>query len=267
LATTGIITSKDNPTFKALRALMEDARELRRQKRTLLEGPHLVDYYLQCGGQPEIMAISASAKDKPEIQGLLARAAAAKAIVFADSLFRELSSVATPAGLVAAIALPPAPMEPPAAACVVLDAIQDAGNVGTILRTAAAAGIRTVVLGPGCAGVWTPRVLRAAQGAHFGLRIHEQSDLVGFLSVGRRLCVATVASGGTSIYELDLARDITWIFGNEGAGVSSALVAAADIRATIPLAPGNESLNVGAAAAICLFEARRQQLLKRGGHG
>jgi TrmH family RNA methyltransferase len=143
-----------------------------------------------------------------------------------------------------------------------LDAVQDAGNVGTLLRTAAAAGVRDVLLGPGCAGVWTPRVLRAAQGAHFGLRIREQVDLADFLENYPGNSVATVARAGQSLYALDLKSPAAWLFGNEGSGLAPALIAAARTRATIPLAAGTESLNVAAAAAICLFEMRRQRTLR-----
>ena len=137
--------------------------------------------------------------------------------------------------------------------------MQDAGNVGTLLRTAAAAGVRDVLLGTGCAGAWTPRVLRAAQGAHFVLAIHEQVDLATFLHSYPGNSVATVARDGASLYALDLTRPTAWLVGNEGAGLAPELIAAAQTRATIPLSAGSESLNVAAAAAVCLFEMRRQR--------
>jgi TrmH family RNA methyltransferase len=144
-----------------------------------------------------------------------------------------------------------------------LDAVQDAGNVGAILRTAAAAGVRNVLLGPGCAGAWTPRVLRGGQGAHFSLAIREQVDLAAALAAGSAQSVATVARGGRNLYELDLRGPIHWLVGNEGAGLSAELVAVAQLHATIPLAAGTESLNVAAATAVCLFEANRQRCAKR----
>lgn len=258
------ITSRDNPTVKALRALAADARELRRQGRTLIDGPHLVGAYLEQVGLPEMLVVSESAGESGEIARLLAAAEAVVRLAVPDALFRELSGVAAPVGILAVIAIPPAPVGSVRGPCVMLDAIQDAGNVGTVLRTAAAAGYREIALGGGCAGAWTPRVLRAAQGAHFGLRIHEQADLAALAQSYGGASVATVASGGTPLYELDLSGELAWIFGNEGAGIAPALAVLAGRRATIPLAQGNESLNVGAAAAICLFEGRRQQLAKRG---
>jgi RNA methyltransferase, TrmH family len=266
LATTKVITSRDNPTLKALRALAADAREQRRQGKTLLDGPHLIESYLHRVGSPEMLVVSESGAADTEVADLLSSMSATNALTVPDGLFRELSGIATPVGILAVIAVPTAPTGLPQGPCVLLDAIQDAGNVGTILRTAAAAGFREVALGPGCAGAWTPRVLRAAQGAHFGLSIREQADLELLTKTYGAASVAAVARGGIPLYELDLSGEVAWIFGNEGAGVSPSLAAMAGKRATIPMAGGSESLNVGAAAAICLFEGLRQQRLKRGKH-
>jgi TrmH family RNA methyltransferase len=169
---------------------------------------------------------------------------------------------------VAIIPLPDTPLEEIiTGSCVVLDGVQDAGNVGAILRTTAAAGIRDIVLGPGCAGPWTPRVLRAAQGAHFSLRIREQPDLVAVLKSYSGISVATVAKDGAPLFDLDVSGDVAWIFGNEGAGITDALAALATRRTTIPLAADTESLNVAAAAAICLFEGVRQRHSGKGDRG
>ena len=264
MATTKLITSRSNPTVKALRALSADAREQRQQGRTLLDGPHLVAVYLERVGRPERLVASESGLADPEVRQLLAAVPAADILEVSDGLFREISGIATPVGLLAVIAIPGSPPTLAPGACVLLDAIQDAGNVGTIMRTTAAAGIGQIALGPGCAGAWTPRVLRAAQGAHFNLNILEQADLLAIVRARGQASVAAVAREGTSLYQLDLTGDIAWIFGNEGLGVSPALAALAARRATIPMAAGSESLNVAAAAAVCLFEERRQQLIKRG---
>lgn len=253
------LASRDNPTFKELRELMRDARRQRQERRTLIEGPHLVAAALDHGVPPDLVAVSESAAALPEIAALLARLAAVPAVCLRDALFNEISELARPVGILARIPIPAAPAGLPAGDCLLLDAVQDAGNVGTLLRTAAAAGVRDVLLGPGCAGAWTPRVLRAAQGAHFALAIREQADLPAFLRGYPGVSVATVARDGTPLYDLDLAAPVAWLFGNEGAGLAPALVAAAGRRVTIPLAAGSESLNVAAAAAVCLFEMRRQR--------
>lgn len=256
------IASRDNPTFKDLRDLARDARRQRREARALLDGPHLVTAALDHGVMPELVAVSESAVALPEIAALLARVSGVPVLVLRDALFHEISELATPLGMLARIVVPVVAEDLPAGDCLLLDAVQDAGNVGTLLRTAAAAGVLDVLLGPGCAGAWTPRVLRAAQGAHFALTIREQVDLAGFLKPYPGVPVATVARDGRSLYDLDLTRPTAWLFGNEGAGLAPELVELARQRATIPLAPGSESLNVAAAAAVCLFEMRRQRVAR-----
>lgn len=256
------ISSRDNPTLKSLRALQSDARKQRASGQILLEGPHLLTAALDHGVTPDLIAVSQSACADAEVLQLLARAGQVEALCVPDPVFRSLSELATPVGILARIAVSPAPTAMRGGDCLLLDAVQDAGNVGTLLRTAAAAGVRDVLLGPGCAGAWTPRVLRAAQGAHFGLRIREQVDLAEFMKHYPGQSIATVARDGVSLYELELRRPVAWLVGNEGAGLSPELSAHAKHRATIPLAPDCESLNVAAAAAICLFEMRRQRTLR-----
>jgi len=253
------ITSRDNPALKSLRSLLTDARKQRTSGRTVLEGPHLLAAALDHEMLPDLIVVSEGARTDAEVTELRARAGRVETLCVPDPLFRSLSELATPVGILARIAIPPTPTFMPAGDCLLLDAVQDAGNVGTLLRTAAAAGVRDVLLGHGCAGAWTPRVLRAAQGAHFSLRIREQVDLAGFLKAYPGSAVATVARDGESLYALDLRPPVAWLLGNEGAGLSAELTELAGRRATIPLAAGSESLNVGAAAAICLFEMRRQR--------
>ncbi|HUW38629.1 MAG TPA: RNA methyltransferase [Rhodocyclaceae bacterium] len=256
------IRSRDNPSFKALRSLAEDARERRRTGLSLLDGSHLVTAYRDKVGMPERLVVSERGAVQPEIIALQATLAGAETLLLADSLFAELSGVATPSGILALIRIP-AVTETSAGrgSCVLLDALQDAGNVGSILRSAAAAGIRDVFLGKGCAGAWTPRVLRSAQGAHFDLAIREQADLARVIENYSGSVVAATAHDAVPLYRLDLTGDIAWLFGNEGAGLSPELLSRAKFRAAIPMAPGSESLNVAAAAAVCLFEEVRQKRL------
>ncbi len=256
-----VISSRDNPKIKALRALAEDPREPRKQGRTLADGIHLVTTCLDRGADVQFLLVSESGLEHPEIAPLLVRAGKIEHMVVRDSLYREISGVASPTGIAAVINIPLDPGYPTEGDLVVLEMVQDSGNVGAILRTAAAAGVCNIVLGPGCAGAWTPRVLRAGQGAHFSLRIRECADLNAVLAVNSAITVATVAREGTSLYELDLKPPLAWLFGNEGSGLSAGLTAAAQQRVTIPLATTTESLNVAAAAAVCLFEASRQRRL------
>jgi RNA methyltransferase, TrmH family len=253
------VTSRDNPQVKALKALLGDARRQREESRAVLEGPHLIAAALDHGVLPDLIAVSEGALLHSEVQALLARLADVDTLRLPDALFRSLSELAAPLGILARIAVLPEPTFSDRRDCLLLDAIQDPGNVGTLLRTAAAAGVNDVLLGNGCAGAWTPRVLRAAQGAHFGLRIREQVDLAAFLRSYESQSIAAVAHAGETLYRMNFVLPTAWLFGNEGSGIAPELVALVGRRASIPLAPGSESLNVAAAAAICLFEMRRQR--------
>ncbi|OHC64949.1 MAG: hypothetical protein A3H93_15605 [Rhodocyclales bacterium RIFCSPLOWO2_02_FULL_63_24] len=255
------ISSRHNASFKELQALIDDPR---RRGRALLDGIHLVAGCFARAIDVKQLLVSESGQQDAEIAALLAIAGDHDRVVLHDKLFREISGVSNPTGIAAVIDIPAAPVGDIAGDAVLLDAVQDAGNVGGILRTAAAAGVRDVVLGPGCAGAWTQRVLRAGQGAHFSLTIREQADLVAVLATCAGTSMATVVRGGKSLYALDLAGPRVWLVGNEGAGLSPELVVAAKQRVTIPLASGTESLNVAAATAVCLFEARRQRLISPG---
>lgn len=261
MARVRVIKSKDNASIKELRALATDARELRARQRTLLDGPHLIEAYRGHGGVPELLVQSDAGSRNGEAINLIAAYPEVDVLQVPDTLFREVSGVATPVGILAVIRIPESTAEPIHGSCVMLDAVQDGGNIGTILRTAAAAGIRDILLGRGCASAWLPKVLRAAQGAHFGMRIREQADLGCELREFAGTCVATVARDGAPLFDLELVGNIAWVFGNEGSGVADDLVALAGQRITIPIAAATESLNVAAAAAICLFEQVRQQRL------
>lgn len=254
------ITSRDNPTLKLLRALAESSRERRKLGKTLLDGMHLVTAWCERFGPPELVVVSETGAGQSEIRAFLEAHPKLTPFVLGDALFGDISPVVTPTGIVAVVTIPVA--EAPAAAdrsCVLLDAIQDTGNLGSILRSAAAAGVPDVFLGPGCAQPWAPRVLRAAMGAHFSLRIHDHADLAEVLRGHAGISVATSLEAAETIYELDLSGPVAWIFGNEGAGLSEGLARLARRSAMIPMPGGAESLNVAAAAAICLFEEVRQK--------
>lgn len=253
-----IITSRDNPGFKQLRLLAEDAREQRRQGRTLLDGPHLVSVFRQRIGLPRLLVVSESGLDKPELLALLDEHSGLEPLCLRDSLFRDVSGMATPVGILAVIDIPEPPPGSTRGSCLMLDAVQDAGNLGSILRTAAAAGVRDIFLGPGCAGAWTPKVLRAGQGAHFSLQIREQVDLAALIRSYPGRVLTTDVEQGSCLYELALEAPLAWLFGNEGRGVAPGLATLADERVTIPVVSDVESLNVAAAVAICVFESVRQ---------
>jgi TrmH family RNA methyltransferase len=251
-----VITSRANPRVTRWRALMREARERRSRKRALIEGEHLVAACLDAGWKLETLLLSKSAVAR--FQGLERRAG--PAVVLADAVFRSIADTETPAGIAAEIVLPASSANlGNAPGCIFLEGVQDAGNVGTILRTAAAFGVAHAVLAPGCADAWSAKVLRAGMGAHFAMSIEENADLGEAIQRfgGRLLC--TLASGGTALKDADLSGRVGWLFGSEGRGVSAALAARSTQQVTIPMTGSAESLNVAAAAAICLYEAARKR--------
>lgn len=255
------ISSSENPGLRALKKLAQESRIQRQQGRALLEGVHLVTAYRDKLGPPLRLVVSEHGVQQAEIRAVLASLPDVDCWLLRDQLFAQLSELRTPPGLLAEIAIPqPAPAAAlPNHSCVLLDRVQDAGNVGSILRTAAAAGVKDIFLGPGCAAAWSARVVRAAQGAHFDLAIHEHVDLAQVMQHFAGSCLAAAAHGAQSLYALKLEQPIAWLFGSEGQGIDPQLEQQADERVLIPLAAGCESLNVAAAAAICLFEERRQK--------
>ena len=167
------IVSRDNPLFRELMQVAGSARERRRREASLIEGIHLCQAYLQRHGRARRFVVAEPAMAHPEVRALLERFGE-RPVVLSAPLFKALSAVEHGVGVALLIDTPrpglPGLVEGDA---VYLDRIQDPGNVGTILRTCAAAGVSRVVTAPGTAWCWSPKVLRAGMGAHFHLEIHE----------------------------------------------------------------------------------------------
>jgi TrmH family RNA methyltransferase len=256
-----LIRSRDNPFFKGLKRLAESGRERRKRGRTLLDGLHLVMAYEAALGPVETLIVADSALAAGEIAAYVEGRGV---VVLADSLLRDLGLVDTPSGLLAVVITPMATVAVDREKdAILLDGVQDPGNVGAILRSAAAAGIGQALLGPGCAAAWSPKVLRAGQGAHFVLAIHEDADLGAFMAGYRGTTAVTCLDDATPLYEASWEGPLAWVFGAEGLGVRAELLAAARLRVRIPMPGAVESLNVAAAAAVCLFEALRRKLASR----
>jgi len=179
--------------------------------------------------------------------------------VLPEALFAELVPVATPTGLLAEAAwlTPTAPAAIPLV--IVLEDIQDPGNLGAMLRTGAAAGATLAVLSKGCHDPWSPKALRGGQGAQFVLPMQQGIDLVAWLNGFSGRSVALALAEESDFYALDLNGPLALIAGNEGAGLSTAVCEAATLCAHIPMAGRVESLNASAALAVAMFEALRQR--------
>lgn len=273
------ISSSSNPKWRHLRELLESARERRRSGQTVLEGWHLLDAWLATGRPIRQLVIpqrtlqqlaGVPASDGDDIDESVEHsspvqvAADAHWLILDDRLFGELDLLPSPSPVLAVVDIPQRAL--PARLgeggdIIVLDRVQDPGNVGAILRTAAAAGVQTLLTTPGTAACWAPKVLRAGMGGHFVLDIVENVAPEALQALAAHLPLAgTVLQGGQSLYSTDLRSPLAWVFGNEGEGIAPALQERLGLRLTIPQAAGVESLNVAASAAVCLFEQRRQRL-------
>ena len=243
-----LITSRENALLKELRKLSTDNTAYRKAGRFWVEGDHLCSAALQRGLKPSVLVVSESFLPLAHVE--YARAAT-KIVVIPDALFRELSGLESPAKVGFVLDLPLNTVLQPGVATVILDRVQDAGNVGSILRSAGAFGFRQVLALKGTAALWSPKVLRAGMGAHFGLHLVEGLELSDLDGLAVPL-VVTSSHQGDLVQKLALPHPCAWAMGHEGQGVSSELMARASVFARIGQPGGEESLNVAAAAAICL---------------
>lgn len=245
------IHSRDNPFVKDLRRLAQDTTAYRKQVRVWLEGDHLCRAALARGIQPAISVFSESFWPLAQVQYAQV---ATKTIVLDDALFGDISGLESPARMGFILDLPVGATLQPGAATVVLDRVQDAGNVGSILRSASAFGFRQVVAIKGSAALWSPKVLRAGMGAHFALELIEGVEHNDLLALQVPLLV-TSSHVGEFLHRATLPWPCAWVMGHEGQGVSAQLEERAAMRIRIAQPGGEESLNVGAAAAICLHHS------------
>jgi RNA methyltransferase, TrmH family len=231
--------------------LARESRLRRAEGRAIIEGPHLLDAFLSRSLRPAAILATEAAMADAETASLVAKSGMTP-VMLSEGAFKAIADAETPQGLAAEIPIPSLRREGPR---VFLEGVQDAGNVGAIVRSAAAFGAGAVILDRACADPWSPKVLRAGMGGHFALQVLQVDALEAALESfpGRLLC--TVPRGGEPLEKADLGGRIGWIFGSEARGVSALLQGRASTRVTIPLAHGSESLNVAAAAAICLYEA------------
>jgi TrmH family RNA methyltransferase len=259
------ITSRDNPRLKEAARLIASSRDRRKSGRCVLEGTHVIAAYRARYGVPETLILAESSLAAPETHALRSGIPEGRTLIVSASAWPELAQVPAAVG---ALAIVPTPREDYRRAgdfCLLLDDLQDPGNVGSILRSAAAAGVAQVFMSKHCVFAWSPKVLRAGQGAHFHLEIYEDVDLAAWARSSHGRVVAAVAAGGEPLFAANLAAPIAVAIGNEGSGLSTELRDAATALVTIPMPGGFESLNAAAAAAVCLFECvRRRELMQHG---
>jgi TrmH family RNA methyltransferase len=254
------VSSRDNPLYKRLLRLAGSSHERRKTGKALLDGMHLIDAYCARYGAPETVVVNNSMRERAEIAAFLAAHPKVEPVLLTSGLFQDCAQVANPSGIIAICEVPQAklPGKPPDC-CIMLEGIQDPGNLGSILRSAAAARIGNAFLDRDCAFAWSPKTLRAGMGAHFSLAIHEHADLAATARWFGGEVIATLPGARQSLYDTDLSVRVMWLLGAEGGGLSSAAVAVATRAVAIPMAIPGASINVAAAAAVCFFERVRQR--------
>ncbi len=253
------ITSRDNPIFKYQKKLADNARERKQEQKTILDGVHLIEAYLHTFGEPELIIIP-EGKSALEASNLMQQLEHVSTIMFPTLMFAELTPVASSTGILAVVKTPVLEIPAQPQFVLMLEDIQDPGNLGSMLRTAAAAGVQVVYLSKGCTQAWSPKALRGGQGAQFVLPIVEYADLSAQLQSFEGNSYATTLDG-ESLYSQDLTQATAFVMGNEGAGLSSKTIQHCTKQISIPMNQNSlvvESLNAAAATAICLFERKRQ---------
>lgn len=259
-----IITSAHNPGVKRIKKLLSSSAQRQREGRAVGEGVHIVRSYLDTGNLPEILVYAESALANQEIATIVDQidTVGVTELFVKDSLFESISDIHASVGVLMVFEIPrrhqPSELTEDA---IILESVQDPGNLGTILRTTAAAGVERVYMSDGSASPWSPKALRAGMGAQFGVDIYESADVVELARHSSVSVLATDLSGAESLYKVDLTETTAWAFGNEGQGISNQLRDACTQTVLIPQAEGAvESLNVAASVAVCLFEQYRQRL-------
>lgn len=260
---TQYVTSAQNPQIKHIKQLASTPKYRQKHQQTVLDGVHLCDAFLRSGGVPMQVMVGMDSLKNKEVSGILFRLDLSIPVLeVPENLYERVSDLDQGVGVLFVISTPSSEEAPKLAGdALLLDSIQDPGNVGAMLRTAAAAGVADIYISSGSASVWSPKVLRAGMGAHFSLRIHDGVELAALIAKASVPVVATSLEATATLYEKDLSTPHAWLLGNEGAGVTPDLLELCkENTIIIPQATGVESLNVAAATAVCLFEQRRQRL-------
>ena len=250
------IESAANPLLARLRRLARDPGAYRRLGEIALEGDHLCSAWLEAGRQAPLAVVGADAWQAPALRALARRAS--RVAIVAPGLMASASGLESPPGIVFVVPWAGAGVLQPRTASLVLDRVQDAGNVGTLLRSAAAFGFGQVLALEGTAALWSPRVLRAGMGAHVRLNLVEGLDAAALAGLGVPL-LATSSHAARAIDAATLPWPCAFAFGNEGQGLDAAVQARCAAVLRIPQPGGGESLNVAAAGAVCLYESARQR--------
>ena len=256
------ITSAQNPLVKKLVQLSEKQSFRNKQKMTIIEGVHLTAEWLKRFGAPDFCVISSSSKRSEEVESIIQKCEElnTETIELEAKIYSKISPVIEGVGVLFVVKIPENQSVDFCEDAIILDRVQDPGNLGTILRSAVGFGVKQIICSKGTVSAWSPKVLRAGMGAHFKLQIFENQDLSKAISKIETPIFATSLQAEKSIYDKNFTTKTAWIFGNEGAGVSLELLSKVKNQVIIPQVGQIESLNVAMAATVCLAEQARQRL-------
>jgi RNA methyltransferase, TrmH family len=258
-----MITSNQNPKIKLVRALQGRAKERREAGAFLVEGVRLVEEAVRSNWPTRFVLFdeTLSERGRTQLEGLKSRDVDVEEV--SASVMQSLSETESPQGIMAVLNDSQLSIPDPLDFILIPDQIRDPGNLGTLLRTAAAAGVQAVLLPPETTDAFAPKVVRSGMGAHFKLAIHTISwDEIETLTKGLQVYLADM--DGPSCWETDLRQPVALIIGGEAEGASESAKKMAGTKISIPMTGSSESLNAGVAGSVLMFETVRQRLtLKR----
>ena len=259
-----IIDSKHNPSYKYFKKIAAKKSFRKEKNKTILVGPHIINTFLEAKKDIECFIKDEKTKSL-EIQEIIKSNPNVDCYDLKHVLFLELSDLKSSNGLIALIKIPvETNLEIKKGLNLFVDGIQDPGNLGSILRTAEAAGIGSVFLSKSSAELWSPKTLRGSQGAQVNLKCYENQDLLS-LCDQVSIPIYSLSICGNSLYDSDIPKDLILILGSEGGGINDEIFSKSTKSISIPMQGYVESLNVGAAASIFIYEYfRRYQLNLRG---
>jgi TrmH family RNA methyltransferase len=258
-----MITSTKNPKIHFTRSLNAQSRARREAQAFVVEGVRLAEEALQAGWTAQLVLYTGdlSERGRAVVDGFAARGAPVEAVT--PRVLESASDTQTPQGLLVVLITRALPLPPNPDFILVADGLRDPGNLGTVLRTAHAAGVQAVLLPPGAVDPFAPKVVRAAMGAHFRLAVHHLSwpDVRDYLTARepRPRAYLADAQGGIPYTQVDFRHPTVLIFGGEAEGAGAEAGSLAEARLHIPMPGEAESLNAAVAAAILMFEVVRQR--------
>lgn len=255
-----MITSSQNSKIKLVRALLGRAKERREAGAFVIEGVRLVEEATNSNWEFRLALYdeSISERGKSQVEGLKSRGVDVEMI--SESLMKSLSETETPQGILAVIEFTNLPIPNLSSFVLIPDQIRDPGNLGTLLRTAAATGVQAVLIPPETTDAFAPKVVRAGMGAHFRLPIHSMTwEEITQMSKSANLQIFLADMDGKSCWETDLRQPLALIVGGEAEGASEEARKLANQPISIPMMGKMESLNAGVAGSVLMFEVVRQR--------